>query len=119
MSSHKLLYFFIFLIILMLTNPDREQHEIAYQEDVDLLSDQIRADKDINPLIKLGSLLANDLASVVLKSSTYHNYYVFSMLSVEESKKKRRQEDVISIGILGMVFVVLDHDKTKEELKNF
>jgi hypothetical protein len=114
--QNKLLVLCLIMLVLGISNPAREQHEDAYRDDVKALSEQIIADENINPLYRLGGLFAKDFSELFVKVSHYHDYYFFSVLSMEDENSKREEDSIMTIGFLGYIYVNIDHEKVKEML---
>ena len=102
----------VLLFVLILTNPDKEDHKRVIQERISAAVEGKDGDKD--PVSQefeiLEKMLVREISAPILNTMLeYHNYGIFSTTTVRWSKKDYKS----SYGILGHVFTVDKDDITK------
>lgn len=108
-----ILIFVIIAGVMVITCPDRQQHETALQEVIDYSFDKSVADDDTG-IAYVASIFGSKLMNIFLdRMLRVDNYFIVSIGKVELPNGKSRQ---VSLGVLGHVFTI-DRDKALQILE--
>ena len=109
-----ILIFLMIAVILILTRPDKEQHNEAMMKAIEEYVDEEARDRlGDNALAKIGRGIVVKTAETALNSKLReNNYFIFNTTSVHLKGK----DNTLSVGILGMV-LTFDKETIREKLE--
>lgn len=104
---NKLAFMILILILMAISNPKLDEHRSTVKQSiVTRMTSTIKEPQGFSESIGvgLGMMIGSGAVELLVNTATYRTFILFSILSI----KKKDDQELLSIGVFGNVFVLME-----------